>query len=133
MEIRLACELGQDIKHGERLVLRLLQRPDPVENSRAPALVPCLYVGANQVLLAVEAVIERGLGDTCLLDDSVYAYDIDSVLVEQFIRCVEQAFTSRQGLWLRRGGARTFCLLHASTVSDRSVRPCGVPSPATVP
>ncbi len=52
---------------------------------------PACEVGPDELLLAAERAVERGLGHARLLDDAVDADRVDALLVEELVGGGEQS------------------------------------------
>ena len=55
-------------------------------------LVPASEVGADQTLLAAEAVVERGFRDPSVFDHAVDADRVDALFIEEFLRSGQETF-----------------------------------------
>src|ERR1700678_816403 len=60
--------------------------------------MPLLQVGADQFLLAAEAIVKRGFGHPGALDHAVDADQVESLFIEQLVGGGEQALPCRASI-----------------------------------
>ena len=82
-------ENGEDFFPGGCTPCQALIYPD------LPCFVALLQIGANQLFLAAEAIVKRGLGHPGALDHTVDADEVHAFFIKQFICSGEQAFPGR--------------------------------------
>src|SRR6266446_6156920 len=91
-EVGLDGDLGHDIEHAEKAVPRVVVMSQSLLQPFLAGLVSAGEVGADQSLLAAEAVVERGFRDTSMLDHAVDAHRVDALFVEELLRGGQEPF-----------------------------------------
>jgi len=120
--IRLRDGFSKKIENTQDLVPRSLKLRHALADSRLAPLAARLQVTADQLFLAAEAIVKRGLGDPGVLDQAIDANEIDSILVKQLIGRGEQPLAGGKAGGRRLGvGPGVGISIHGLTLTDRSV------------
>jgi hypothetical protein len=93
--IRLGEQLALAFEHGQQALARGVVAFHRLRNALGDAGVPGLQVGADQLILAAERVIQRGLGHPGLLDDAVDPDRVHALVVEQLVSRGQQPLARR--------------------------------------
>ena len=88
--VRLGEQLALALEHGQQPLARGVVPLHRLRDALGDAGVAGLQVGADQLVLAAEGVVQRGLGHAGLLDDPVDADRVHALVVEQLVRRGQQ-------------------------------------------
>src|SRR5207248_5205864 len=83
--VRLGEQLDLAFEHGQQALAWGVVAVHRLHDALGDAGVAGLQVGADQLVLAAERVVQRGLGHAGLLDDAVDADRVHALGVEQLV------------------------------------------------
>ena len=94
--VRLGEQLPLAFEHGQQALARGVVAFYRPHYALGDAGVAGLQVGADQLVLAAEGVVQRGLGHAGLLDDAVDADRVHALVVEQLVGRGQQPLARRR-------------------------------------
>jgi UDP-N-acetylglucosamine 2-epimerase (non-hydrolysing) len=94
--VRLGEQLALAFEHGQQALARGVVAFHRLRDALGDAGVACLQVGADQLVLAAEGVVQRGLGHAGPLDDAVDADRVHALVVEQLVGRGQQPLARRR-------------------------------------
>ena len=105
IEVRLAELGGLGVEYGEDLLAGIVVSGGGVAQPADRALVATHQVGVDELLFAVEVVVERGTGYAGVFDDAVDTDGVDALGVEELVGGSEEPVTGwrRAADWMARG------------------------------
>src|SRR6185369_16125336 len=94
--VRLGEQLPLAFEHGQQALTRGVVAVHSPLDALGDAGVAGLQVGTDQLVLAAEGVVQRGLGHAGLLDDAVDADRVYALVVEQLVGRRQQPLARRR-------------------------------------
>jgi hypothetical protein len=88
-------QVGQDVEDAQQPVAGVLESLQAGGDPGLAGGVAPLEVGPDQLVLAAEGAVQRGLGHAGPLDDAVDAHHVDALVVEELVGRVEEAIPGR--------------------------------------